>query len=486
MMADKTRTASIDGLNQLFRITNDKNKRTGIVKKIDRIEEAGDPVLARVQVSDIVQGIHEDQYFYHDDLGFIESIKLLKEAYLEDRFLRWPPSFSVCKACEFKTTDEDSPEKKSGFHKCFSELLNWLEADFQKPNTMEIWAFRKGGKLFEDGIYFMDQLTEEIVDVKPEPVKISRSERQWIQVERALSGNMDAFVEAEGLHEIMESWTFPLHFIDFETSAVALPFHKGRRPYEQIAFQFSHHKAYANGKIDHATEFLNTEAGIFPNFDFMRALKKALEGDEGTIFRFATHENTILNAIKNQLETSSEADRVELIEFIKHISKNKGDSVDKWEGERNMIDLCQVVKSYYYAPETKGSNSMKQLLPAMLSGSAYLQKKYAKSIGELGQSSFNFPLDHSWLKWENGKVLDPYKNLAPLFENWSKFEMEDVLSGMEDISDGGAALTAYAKLQFTDMSQAEREELNQGLKKYCELDTLGMVMVWEGMREMTG
>jgi hypothetical protein len=34
------------------------------------------------------------------------------------------------------------------------------------------------------------------------------------------------------------------------------------------------------------------------------------------------------------------------------------------------------------------------------------------------------------------------------------------------------------------MSEKEREELTQGLKKYCELDTLAMVMVYEHFREV--
>ncbi|WP_342633065.1 hypothetical protein [Gillisia limnaea] len=50
---------------------------------------------------------------------------------------------------------------------------------------------------------------------------------------------------------------------------------------------------------------------------------------------------------------------------------------------------------------------------------------------------------------------------------------------MEDIADGGAALTAYGKLQYTDMPLAERLELKNSLLKYCELDTLAMVMIVE-------
>jgi hypothetical protein len=39
-------------------------------------------------------------------------------------------------------------------------------------------------------------------------------------------------------------------------------------------------------------------------------------------------------------------------------------------------------------------------------------------------------------------------------------------------------LTAYAKLQYGH-DQKERDEITQGLLKYCELDTLAMVMIYE-------
>ena len=49
------------------------------------------------------------------------------------------------------------------------------------------------------------------------------------------------YLDVEGLQKEMKDWKFPLHMIDFETTAVALPFYKGLRPYEQVAFQFSDH-----------------------------------------------------------------------------------------------------------------------------------------------------------------------------------------------------------------------------------------------------
>jgi len=128
----------------------------------------------------------------------------------------------------------------------------------------------------------------------------------------------------------MDKWKYPLHFIDFETSAVALPFTRGRRPYEQVAFQFSHHQLEEDGTVRHASEFISNQPGEFPNFDFARALRASLGQDSGTIFMFASHENTILNAIIEQLRESEEEDKEELILFLKSISVYKSESVEKW------------------------------------------------------------------------------------------------------------------------------------------------------------
>jgi len=40
---------------------------------------------------------------------------------------------------------------------------------------------------------------------------------------------------------------------------------------------------------------------------------------------------------------------------------------------------------------------------------------------------------------------------------------------------GGAAMTAFAKLQFSDMTDDEHDQIAKSLLKYCELDTLAMV-----------
>jgi hypothetical protein len=74
--------------------------------------------------------------------------------------------------------------------------------------------------------------------------------------------------------------------------------------------------------------------------------------------------------------------------------------------------------------------------------------------------------------------------LPPLFEGWAESDLEDNVSEMDGIADGGMALTAYAKLQYQDMTDKERAEITSGLLKYCELDTLAMVMIYEHFKEI--
>ena len=79
---------------------------------------------------------------------------------------------------------------------------------------------------------------------------------------------------------------------------------------------------------------------------------------------------------------------------------------------------------------------------------------------------------------QSGHVIDPYQKLPPVFDKWDYEKLELIMSDPE-LANGGAALTAYSMMQFTQMSEQEREKISQALLRYCELDTFAMVMVWE-------
>lgn len=482
MMADKTKTAKIDGLNQMFRIPANGDPRTDIKKKVKSIEEIGETVLTCINVDDIIEKIINSEIRFDPTLTFAETINLFSTAYKNKDYLNWPASFSACKNCEFSASIE---QKKNGFldgkEFCFQKHFLWNSNDFEKPNAFEIWDFR-GKNLIEENRLLMSQLSEEDFNIKVEPGRISASERKWIQVQKEVNKDKSIHIERSELKHEMSKWKFPLHFIDFETSAVALPFTANRKPYEQVAFQFSEHVYYEDGSIEHKSEYINAEPGVFPNFDFVRALKKSLDMDSGSVFRFADHENTILNEIIKQLNNSNEIDKIELIEFLKSITHSTKSSVESWQGDRDMIDLRKIILNYYYNPLTKGSNSIKDILPAAINSSKFIKEKYLKPIKEINLTSKNFAENHIWLLEKNASYQNPYKQLPSLFNNWSSEELENIMSDLDDIADGGAALTAYAKLQYVDMTEAERNELISSLLKYCELDTLAMVMIYEHLR----
>lgn len=141
-----------------------------------------------------------------------------------------------------------------------------------------------------------------------------------------------------------------------------------------------------------------------------------------------------------------------------------------------MVDLLELVKKFYYNPSTNGSNSIKDILPAILKDSKFLIEKYSRPI----YNGLNFS-DFTWIQiGDNGKIINPYKLLPPIFKDIDVEMLDEMLADEEgEISDGGSAMIAYAQMQFSQMSEKENELICKSLLRYCELDTLAMVMIWE-------
>ena len=493
MMADTSALCPTDGLNQKFRLVTDERGRKSVqVSTLIRVEDLATPILCKVNVDDlcskIYQGLDGEQGL---GLPFADRVTYFANHYATDTKIASPIT-SICKYCEFHTTpDDDANGMKSGKKECWKERLGWEEEDFVSPTVLDIWDYSKKNKneLIEDNRIKLTDVRKS--DIKPKPddrLGISRTERQWLQVHKSNTDDRTVWIDRNNLEREIDSWKFPLHFIDFETSMAAIPFNKGRRPYEGIAFQFSHHTVQKDGTIAHVGEYLNTTPGFFPNYDFVRELKKQLEGDNGSIFRYSNHENTYLNMIYRQIQSNTEKmqDANGLCSFIRSITKSVHSSTESWEGDRFMVDMWELVKRYYYDPATNGSNSIKQVLPAILNSSPHLKDKYSKPIygAEGGIQSLNFK-DWIWLTSKDGVVVDPYKKLPKMFGDISDKDMH-LLSSDDELRDGGAALTAYGRMQFEEMSDYEREEIRKALLKYCELDTMAMVMLYEGWMDLLG
>lgn len=488
MLTNTRSVCPTDGLNQKFRVKSHENGQKYCEVRGELSEAEIDPknwVLYIADVDEECERIFDGTDTKNPTEGLSFYAEKFAIAYEQDERMTTPIA-SGCKSCEFKASaEEEAKGMRSGFKECWSRELGWADSDFDEPNLLEIWNFRSKDKFINDGKIKMSQIQEEDLKIKDDGKPgLSSSARQWLQINKAQAADDTVFIDVENLRNEMNSWKFPLHFIDFETATPAIPFTKGRRPYGEVAYQFSHHIVDADGMVTHVGEYLDERVAVFPNYEFVRQLRNELNKDEGTIFRYAAHENTYLVKIFEQLMSDREppVDRDELCDFIRSITVSSGKSTDDvWKGERAMVDMLDLVKRYFYDPKTKGSNSIKQVLPAMLARSTYLQEKYSQPKYGNDIPSLNFK-DWQWVRFNGDEVADPYTLLPKMFGD----EVIDrVLDDDSDfLKDGGAAMMAYARLQFEDMSQAERAAIQTALKRYCELDTLAMVMIYEGWREM--
>jgi hypothetical protein len=340
-------------------------------------------------------------------------------------------------------------------------------------------------KVMDQNVPFISLLNAELLRPEsgkedPEKYGMTPFERRRYQIEAVQKGSKDYVFLKSDFDTMRSKWQYPLNMIDFETSVVALPYFKGMAPYETVAFQFSHHIMHEDGRVEHHNDFISWEQGEYPNLMFVRALKASLESNDGTIFRYASHENTVLNKIKRDIAFLKPDDQDELLVFIDSITEEDIDKKSKRIGDRNMVDMADLVRKVYYSPHAGGSNSIKRILPAIIHDCPTVAEQFSQP-GKYGKGlefdSRNFD-DHVWIR--DDKNRDPYKTLLPLttFDGVADYDLFDDLG---EVADGSAAMTAYNKLQWSFIGDAERLALRNALLQYCELDTMAMVMLMLGL-----
>lgn len=528
MMADKRKVADCPRVNQYFKIEK-SDGRTHVVRKegAEGLKNREHLLTAFWEVDEIcdriIAGETPEQPIVLHGRTFVPFIREMASRYCEGRQVFDEIEISTgCFRCPYYATPEDG--KRDGYDECWrfatAKSAEPYRNDSERPLLEDLWGGQGSnvkGKVLGLGKWFLDQITMEDITTngeKPfEKTGLSPKERRWVQIALA-TGKPETiakrqnlregvYLDIAGLKAEMAAWTFPLHMIDFETTSVALPYYEGMAPYESVAFQFSHHiiDSSDGGRtytVRHAGQWINATSD-FPNFEFVRQLKKSV-GEKGTIFRFATHENSILRAIRRQLlARNDQPDRDELVAFIESVTHMTGDEAkaagikgDPPSPPRDMVDLWDMVKRFYYDPYMKGSNSIKVVLPSVLNGSTFLREKYARPIYGSEIKSLNFTAEtaKSWITVKDGEVVNPYK----LLDEIATFFPEDVQGTVRraeasteecegevegQINNGGAALWAYGLLQFCKDKPETKAAIVEALYRYCELDTLAMVFIWE-------
>lgn len=494
-LVNKDIAVDVPGIARHFKVCK---KATGkiVIEITPGITRAdlGTQILANVSMDKVCEWIFTNpvETGLADTYSFEQYIRFMSDQYLKDKKIITPAS-SRCKGCEFYTTPEQETVK-SGFKECWVGN-GWVkEEEFSQPLILELWGGNSGGgkgpvqKLIDLNRYLLKDADRSDFDSKGEQGTngLGNHDRREIQIIKTKNGESTPYIEKEELKRRIGDWKPPFHFIDFETSIMPLPWYQGRKPYEGIAFQYSHHMVDDKGKISHQGQYLSFEPGIFPNFDFVRNLKLELEKDTGTIFRYHNHENTYLRLIQRQLLKMPKGeipDKSALIDFIDSITQwteGSGKEKKSFFGPRNMVDLYEVVIRCYYSPYAKGSNSLKQILPAIIQDFEPIKSKYSKEIYgrtlEIPSKNYESKI---WITPECGN--DPYKTLEQVFDDYPREELDKLVEDMEGLADGATAMMAFNMLQFSEVPLDQRLRIKDALLRYCELDTMAMVMLYEGL-----
>jgi predicted RecB family nuclease len=171
---------------------------------------------------------------------------------------------------------------------------------------------------------------------------------------------------------------YPIHFVDFETVAPAIPRYPQTRPFQTIPFQWSDHLLHADGRLEHR-EYLCAEDKDSRE-EFTRTLLEALE-ERSTIFIFAAYEREII---------------AELAEESAQYRGNLLPLLDRFK------DLHALIRKYFYHPQFHGSFSLKDVLPALVPSMKY--ETLAIQEGSMASLQYLRMLDPSTPSGEKDKI----------------------------------------------------------------------------------
>ncbi len=474
-LPDKAANTNIEGLNGMFDITKIAVTASGfksydVMFTGDQGLLLADQIMTKVDVTDFVNS--------NLDIVLNRTKEMLN--YMNNNFseaLAKKVLDHKCKSCDYRLIDNTSPQ--NGYDEC------WEKMGYEPNHFFNLYQF---GNIFKSAdnkealVQLIRQKKITISDV-PDELFVKKdgeykySGRPWYQ-----KINQPETLATE-LKEAIAPLEYPLCFIDFECSRMALPYHKHMRPYEIVAYQWSCHIIeHENAEPVHY-EWINT-ADSFPNFKFVQSLYDCLK-NAGTILIWSSYEKTVLKDILLQYEQyAGNSFGGEGI-----ITGNMIDWLVRWRDlEKDdsgwVCDMEKISRKYYYHPYTKGRSSIKPTLPAVLNET--------KDPGIISWLT-NFRDGLNIYKNDNGEVQDPYYSLPKIdFDDLGisttsgDDEEEETFSSGDDyiVRNGGAAMRAYQDMMygFAKNDVAKKDRIRDGLLQYCELDTLAMVIIWKYWR----
>lgn len=257
---------------------------------------------------------------------------------------------------------------------------------------------------------------------------------QRLQVERK------EYINKDGIRRFLDTLTYPLYFLDFETMQNPIPQYDGAKPYQQITFQYSLHiKEQEDAQYIHKA-FLAPNDGSDPRRSLAEQLCKDIPMDVCTLAYNKTFECSRINELATLYP--------DLADHLLNISRNIKDLLDPFQA------------GYYYLPAMGGSFSIKSVLPALFPNDKDLDYH---NLSELCQNG--------------GDAMSIFPKLNELYKKLPK-------QGVQEREDGNLVMSD-SLMKLSDIRALEHEiaASREALLNYCELDTWAMVKVWERLEQ---
>lgn len=231
-----------------------------------------------------------------------------------------------------------------------------------KPSVFDLYRmqFKKKIEYYCDGLISYEALSQS---------KQIKNAKQLRQIAFELE-DKGTYVERKNIQAFLETLSYPIYFLDFETMQLVIPRYIGTKPYQQIPFQYSlHYIEEEGGELKHK-EFL-AESGVDPR----RALAEQLCTDIPM--------NVCVTAYNKAFECSR----------IKELAEVYPDLTDHLLNiEENIIDLLVPFQSgYYYNRAMGGSFSIKSVLPAIFPNDPTLDYHNLEDVHNGSEAMSIFP-----------------------------------------------------------------------------------------------
>ena len=195
------------------------------------------------------------------------------------------------------------------------------------------------------------------------------NEKQLRQIEFGLE-DKGTYVNKTEIAIFLQSLSYPLYFLDFETMQPVIPQYVGTKPYAQIPFQYSlHYIEKEGGELKHK-EFL-AESGTDPRRSLAEQLCKDIP----------------MNVCVTAYNKAFECTRIkELAAYFPDLAEHLLNIKD------NIVDLLVPFQSgWYYNRAMGGSFSIKSVLPAIFPDDPSLNYHNLDGVHNGGEAMTIFP-----------------------------------------------------------------------------------------------